>query len=157
MSRERNHADEDEESVDAFAARDAEDDPREDAGYRAAIKAPAKPAPVVEDDGTKKCASGHCKGYKPGTILHPPPINRPGEREPRWCGACVGNWNRNRVEETRDTIRALKGAAATGNSDEERRCMNQLESLVGPHQAGETISAIRASLDAKPTKGGHRR
>lgn len=148
--------DDEDDSDDAFARRD--EDPREDTGYMPAPRqvAPA-PATTKPADKLEHCAAEDCEGFKPGALLHPPPINRPGDRDPRWCAACVGDWNRRRVEQTRDTIRGLKSAAATGNSDEELRCMDQLESLVGPHQAGDTVSAIRASLDAKPTKGGHRR
>lgn len=69
------------------------------------------------------------------------------------CAVCQGVANRDHVERVRDTIRALKAAAATGDFNEERKLEAQLAYLVGTHQARETAHAIRAKLNDSPTRG----
>jgi hypothetical protein len=69
------------------------------------------------------------------------------------CAKCQGAANRDQVERTREVIRSLKAAAATGDSEEERKLEAQLAYLVGVHQARETAAAIRAKLNDQPARG----
>lgn len=144
---------------DDFADRD-EEDPREAVGYRPA----PKPVPVEESKPAKPTSAthGHCRheGREHGAVvrcehegvLFPTPSS--GDRT--HCGKHSGEAYRNRVEQTRASIRALKAAAAMGRSEDERAEYKTLASLVGEHQAQQTANAIRAALDEKPTKGGRR-
>ena len=138
---------------DAFALRDAEpdEDPRAGLGYRASPVAPSKPDP----DRLEYCAEGRdCKGYKAGAWL----IQRPrGGTARNTCIACVGRLNRAHTDRVTGAIRDLKAAVATGRGDDERSAMSELTALAGAHQAGETIAAIRLSLNEKPAQKGYRR
>lgn len=73
------------------------------------------------------------------------------------CAGCQAKDNRDQVERTREAIRSLKAAAATGNTHEERQLVGQLKALVGDFQAEQTVAAIRASMDAPAAGRGGRR
>lgn len=124
-----------------------EDDLRAAIGYNA-----ERPAPAIKAPAAVRLVRGDCADCPAVDVaLHP----RCGALVRNVCADCAGKSNRRHVEDTRHTIRDLKAAAASGDSHEERAAMKRLAALVGDHQAGETIAAIRAALEA-PAKGGRR-
>lgn len=106
---------------------------------------------VAPEDRLYFCAQGKdCRGYRAGALLFQRPRSAGLARDT--CAACVGRINRAHVERTREAVRALKTAVATGRSNDERDAMATLVAMVGAHQADQTIGAIRQSLTEAPAK-----
>lgn len=131
---------------DAEPGADSDEDPRAEVGYRE--PPPVAPKPVA----AFVLCRGACADCRAEDVaLHP----RCGARVRNVCGECSGKDNRRHVEDVRSTVRALKEAATMGDSGDEHRLMKQLAALVGDHQAGETIKAIRDRI-SEGAKGGRR-
>lgn len=150
--------------VDAEPGSDEDEDVpvHADLGYEPppAVAPPPAGPPKVLALPASAAARGVCRDCQAGfdvpggVMLHQPA----GRIEHTICGDCQGKRNRDTVEQTREAIRDLKAAAACGNAHAERDALKRLEALVGKHQAGETIQAIRQRLEAGggTGKGGRR-
>lgn len=129
-----------------------EDAPRADIGYQETERPPPPTysRPVVP----VPTARGVCRDCQEG--FEPPGVAlfaRLGSVERTLCATCSGKDNLHHVDMVRETIRALKAAAACGNAGDERECMARLKALVGEHQAAETVKGIRERLNEPSGRG----
>lgn len=137
-----------------------EDGPRAELGYqRTEVYRPPPPEVYRQPVVPVATVRGVCRdcqdGFEGGGVAL---FASPSSIERTLCATCSGRRNRSIVEQVREVIRDLKAAAAVGNAGAERAHAKALALLVGEHQAGETVKAIRDRLSepAAGRKGGGR-
>lgn len=135
-----------------------EDGPRAELGYQQTRPPPPEVyrKPVVPVATTRGVCRDCQDGFEGGGVAL---FASPSSIERTLCATCSGKRNRSIVEQVREVIRDLKAAAAVGNAGAERDHAKALALLVGEHQAGETVKAIRDRLSepaAGRKKGGGR-